>query len=320
MNNLNPKVSVIGCGNVGLRYAYGMLIKGTARALVLVDIDKERIKGEVSDISHGIPYGFPVKITAGDYPDIKNSDLVVITAGKKQKEGQSRMELAGENVKLFKKIIPDIVKFAPDAKILVVTNPVDVMSFAAYKFSGKPAREVIGSGTVLDSARFKFLLAEHCSIDARNIHAYVLGEHGDSEFPMWSRAMVGGVFFNEYCQHICTKRYKCRKEEEHDKIFQQVRGSAYEIIRRKGETSYGIGLAMVRITQAILNNQMAVLPVSSYIKGLFGLKECYISLPAVVGKEGVREIIYSQPDKKEEEQLNNSVAAIRETLKHTGLI
>ncbi|MCJ7645403.1 L-lactate dehydrogenase, partial [bacterium] len=177
---LKPKVSIIGCGNVGMRYAYALLLKGVVRQIVLVDVDRKRLEGEVMDLSHGAPYISPVEIIAGDYPDIKNSDLVVITAGRKNRPGQTRLDLAKDNVELYRKIIPEIVKYASYSILLIVTNPVDVLSYTAYKLSSKPANKVIGSGTVLDTARFRFLLGRQCEVDSRNIHAYILGEHGDS--------------------------------------------------------------------------------------------------------------------------------------------
>lgn len=318
MNDLKPKVSIIGCGNVGMRYAYALMIEGLARNIVLVDIDKRRLEAEVMDLSHGAPYISPVEIVAGDYPDIINSDLIVITAGKKQKPGQSRIELAKDNVSLYRKIIPEIIKYSPKSIFLIVTNPVDTLSYATYNFSGKPAKEVIGSGTVLDSARFRFLLAKHCKVDARNIHAYILGEHGDSEFAVWSKAMIGGVLIEDYCS-ICNDKHNCKMKEELNKIFLEVRDSAYRIIERKQETSYGIGLALVRITQAIINDENAILPVSSLVKGYLGIKDVYLSLPAVINKRGIREILKIELSDQEQKQLKDSAEAIRKVTKGVGL-
>jgi len=318
MNKLKPKVSIIGCGNVGMRYAYALMISGIARQIVLVDIDKKRLEGEVMDLSHGAPYISPVEIIAGDYKDLKDSDLVVITAGKKQKPNQSRIELAQDNVELFRQIIPKITKYAKNAIFLIVSNPVDILSYAAYKFSKKPAKEVIGSGTVLDTARFRFLLAKHCKIDPRNIHAYILGEHGDTEFAVWSRVMIGGVLFKDYC-YICKDKHICLKKEELNKIFIEVRDSAYKIIERKGETSYGIGLALLRITEAILNNENSILPVSSLIEGYFGIKDVYLSLPAVVNRGGVREILNIEFSSAEKRAFINSAQTLKTIIKKLKL-
>lgn len=319
MADLKPKVSIIGCGNVGMRYAYALMLRGVAREIVLVDVDKNRLEGEAMDLCHGAPYISPVEVIAGDYTDIKNSDLVVITAGKKQKLGQTRTDLVKDNVEIYRKIIPEILRFAPSSILLIVTNPVDVLSYAAYKFSSKPSKEVIGSGTVLDTARFRFLLAKHCKVDSRNIHAYILGEHGDTEFAVWSRAMIGGVLFKDYC-YICNNKYTCQhNDEELNKIFLEVRDSAYKIIERKQETSYGIGLALVRITEAIINDENAILPVSSLVEDYLGINDVYLSLPAVVNKEGIREVLKIELDPKEQSALKNSTEAIKKVIKEAGL-
>ncbi|MDH5175018.1 MAG: L-lactate dehydrogenase [Elusimicrobiota bacterium] len=318
MTDLKPKVSIIGCGSVGMRYAYALMLKGVVRQIVLVDVDRRRLEGEVMDLSHGAPYISPVEIIGGDYPDIRDSDLVVITAGKKHKPGQTRLDMAKDNAELYKKIIPEIVSHAPSAILLVVSNPVDVLSYAAYKLSGKPAKEVIGSGTVLDTARLRFLLSTHCQIDPRNVHAYILGEHGDSEFPVWSRAMIGGVLFKDYCL-ICKNASTCKHDEELDKIFIEVRDSAYRIVERKQETSYGIGLALVRITQAIMNDEKAVLPVSSLVQDYLGINDVYLSLPAVIDRKGVREVLKIELESEEKEAFKNSADAIKRVIKETGL-
>ena len=318
MADLKPKISIIGCGNVGMRYAYALIMKGGVRQLVLVDLDQKRLKGEVMDLSHGAPYISPVEIIAGDYSHIKNSDLVVITAGKKQKPDQTRLDLAKDNVELYRKIIPEIVKYASSAILLIVSNPVDVLSYAAYKFSSKPKEKVIGSGTVLDTARFRFLLSKHCNVDPRNIHAYILGEHGDSEFPVWSRAMIGGVLFKDYC-YICKKSATCQHDKELNKVFTEVKDSAYEIIERKQETSYGIGLALVRITQAIINDENAILPVSSLVENYLGIDDVYLSLPSVINKEGVREVLKIELNPQEKQAFKNSADAVKRVIRETGL-
>jgi L-lactate dehydrogenase len=318
MADLKPKVSIIGCGNVGMRYAYALLLKGAVRQIVLVDVDRKRLEGEVLDLSHGVPYVSPVEIIAGDYSDIRNSELVVITAGKKHRPDQTRLDLAKDNVGLYRKIIPEILKYASSSILLVVSNPVDILSYAAYKLSSKPAKEVIGSGTVLDTARFRSLLSRHCEVDSRNIHAYILGEHGDSEFPIWSRAMIGGVLFKDYCP-ICKKSSTCQCDKELDNIFVEVRDSAYKIIERKQETSYGIGLALVRITQAIINDEKAILPVSSLVEDYLGMNDVYLSLPAVVDKQGIREVLKIELDPQEKQALKKSVDAVKRVIKETGL-
>lgn len=318
MQALKPKISIIGCGNVGMRYAYALVIKGLAREIILVDRDLKKTQGEATDLSHGAPFVSPVEIRAGDYAETADSDIVVVTAGSKQKPGQTRVELVKDNAEIFKKIIPQLVKYAPKALIVVVSNPVDVLSYVAFKISGKPSSEVIGSGTVLDSSRFRMELAKHCAIDPHNIHAYILGEHGDSEFPVWSKAMIGGMLFADYCP-LCAHKNGCDHERVLDRIFTDVRDSAYKIIELKGETSYGIGLAASRITQAILRDENAILPVSSLVNGYFGIQDVYLSLPAVVNREGVREILRIGLNEDEERQFRASADAVKKVIKETGI-
>lgn len=312
---LKPKVAIVGAGNVGIRYAYCAIIKGLTRSIVIVDIDKKRAEGEAMDLSHGMPYVSPVEIYAGGYPDVKGSDLIVITAGRKQRLGQTRLALAKDNVEIFKDIIPRINRYAPGAIILVVTNPVDVLSYAAYKISQKSHHKIIGSGTVLDSARLRFLISKHCNIDARSIHAYILGEHGDSEFPVWSRAMIGGVLFNDYCP-TCNK---CEHRKMLPSIFEEVRGSAYKIIERKAETSYGIGLALARITEAILKDENSILPVSCFVEDFYGINDVYMGLPAVVNKSGASKRIAITLNKEEQKLLRASADKIKSVIKEAGL-
>jgi L-lactate dehydrogenase len=318
MTMMRPKVTIIGGGNVGMRYAYALMIKGLARQIVFIDPDRKKLEGEVMDLSHGAPYLSPVDVLAGEYPDIRDSDLVVFTAGKRQKPGQSRIDLVRDNVDLFRSIIPEVMKHAPSAIFLVVSNPVDILAYAAYKISGKPVKEVIGSGTVLDSARFRYLLARKCFVDPRNIHAYILGEHGDTEFAAWSRATIGGILFKEYCP-VCRKRDRCEHGTVMQDIFAEVRDSAYKIIEKKGETSYAIGLAAVRITQAILDDENAILPVSSLVQGYLGIQDVYLSLPAVLNRSGIREIFPIMLSREEEEAMRRSAEALKQTIQQVGI-
>jgi L-lactate dehydrogenase len=312
---LKPKVSIIGAGNVGMRYAYSLMIAGLTRSIVIVDLDKKRAQGEVLDLASGLPYTSPVEIVCGSYHDLTDSDLVVITAGAKQKPGQSRLELLKDNITVFKEIIPKIIRYAGQAVLLIVTNPVDVLTYAAYKISAKPASRVIGSGTVLDTARLRFLLSEHCRVDARNIHAYILGEHGDSEFAVWSRALVGGMLIKDYCP-LCKK---CNPKDTLNKIFEEVKGLAYKIIERKGETSYGIGLAVTRISEAILKDENSVLPVSCLAQDYYGVNDVYLGLPAVINKKGVREILKIELNSEELSCLKKSAEVLKSVIKQTGL-
>ncbi|MDR0398250.1 MAG: L-lactate dehydrogenase [Endomicrobium sp.] len=314
MLKLSPKVCIVGCGNVGMRYAYSMMIGGVAREMVLVDYNKNKAEGEAMDLSHGAPFVSPIKIYAGDYKDSANSDLVVITAGRGQKQGETRIDLIKGNAEIFKTIIPEIVKYSPKAIILVATNPVDILSYITYKISGKPSREIIGSGTVLDTARFRYLISKELNVDSRNIHASIFGEHGDSEFPMWSKAVVGDIFFRDYFE----TQNKEKGEQKLKEIFEDVRDSAYEIIEKKGETSYGIGLSLTKISKAILKDQNSVLPVSSLLEDYYGINDVYLSVPAIVHKNGIRQVMKIDFDKEELKALQNSAAKIKEVIKASG--
>ncbi|MDR1244497.1 MAG: L-lactate dehydrogenase [Endomicrobium sp.] len=314
MLKLSPKVCIVGCGNVGMRYAYSMMIGGVAREMVLVDYNKNKAKGEAMDLSHGAPFVSPIKIYAGDYKDSANSDLVVITAGRRQKQGETRIDLIKGNAEIFKTIIPEIVKYSPKAIILVATNPVDILSYITYRISGKPSREIIGSGTVLDTARFRYLISKELNVDSRNIHASIFGEHGDSEFPMWSKAVIGDIFFRDYFE----AQNKEKGEQKLKEIFEDVRDSAYEIIEKKGETSYGIGLSLTKISKAILKDQNSVLLVSSLLEDYYGINDVYLSVPAIVHKNGIRQVMKIDFDKEELKALQNSAAKIKEVIKASG--
>jgi len=314
MLKLSPKVCIVGCGNVGMRYAYSMMIGGVAREIALVDYNRKKAEGEAMDLSHGAPFVSPVKIYAGDYPDATNSDLAVITAGRGQKPGETRTDLIKGNAEIFKTIVPEIVKYSPKAIILVATNPVDILSYITYKISGKPSREVIGSGTVLDTARFRYLISKELNLDSRNIHASIFGEHGDSEFPMWSKAVIGDIFFRDYFE----AQNKEKGEQKLKEIFEDVRDSAYEIIEKKGETSYGIGLSLTKISKAILRDQNSVLPVSSLLEDYYGVNDVYLSVPAVVHKHGIRQVMKVEFDKDELTALKVSADKIKSIIKDCG--
>lgn len=315
---LKPKISIIGCGNVGTRYAYALMLRGLARSIVITDINAEKLEGEVMDLSHSTPYiSSPVEVVAGDYPDTRDSDLIVLTAGAKQEPGQNRLDLVSSNIKIFRKIIPEIMKYSPDSVILVATNPVDILSYAACRISGKNPGTVIGSGTVLDTARFRYLLGTHCNVAPRNVHAYILGEHGDTEFPVWSRVMIGGILLKDYCP-FCGRHEQCEADRELESIFTDVKNSAYEIIDRKGETSYGIGLAMARITSALVNNENSILPVSVLVDDFIGVNDVYLSLPSVLNNSGVRQVLPVKLNGAEKERFRHSAGTLKEILKKSG--
>lgn len=320
MNNkpLRPKISIIGAGNVGVRFAYALMIKGLARQIVMYDINRKRLEGEVMDLAFGEPFVKPVEIIAGEYSDMKDSDIVVITAGLAQKAGQTRLDLVKANVDLLKKIIPPVMEHTPESILMLVSNPVDILSYAAYKISGKPAHQVIGSGTVLDTARFRSLLARKFQVDSRNIHAYILGEHGDSEFAVWSQAIIGAVPLRNYCRMSGRQCGKTCPEGCMD-ILDDVKNSAYEIIERKGETSYAIGLGAVRISQAIIGNENSILPVSALVQDYMGINDLYLSLPAIVNGQGIREILKLDLNDEERNDFLKSAHTLKEVIKEVGI-
>mgnify|MGYP001360996972 FL=1 len=237
----NGKIAVVGAGYVGATFAYALMISGLASHIVLIDANHERAEGEAMDLNHGASFARPVAIHVGDYPDCAGAEIVVITAGTAQQPGESRLALVQRNLAVYRQIIKKIILYAEEAVLLIVTNPVDVMSYAAWKLSGFPSRRVIGSGTVLDTSRLRYLLSQHCRVDVKNVHAYIIGEHGDSEVPVWSLANVAGMRFEQYCIS-CERR--CDRQER-EGIFSMVKESAYEVISRKGATYYAVGLAQI---------------------------------------------------------------------------
>jgi L-lactate dehydrogenase len=303
------KVVVIGAGAVGATYIYALLQTGTAEEIALIDLDKGRVEGEIMDLSHGLQFIPPVHIKAGEYEDCADASMIVITAGAKQSPGQSRADLIRKNARIVGTICDQISRSASEAVVVMVTNPVDALTQVAIERLGWPRQRVIGSGTVLDTARFKFMLSRHCGIDARNIHAYIIGEHGDSEVAAWSLSHIAGVSVENYCR-ICGV---CDYKEHHKHIAEQVRDSAYHIIDYKGSTYYGIGLSLVRISGAILRNENSVLTVSTLLQGEYGIRDVCLSVPCVVGEHGVVRIIDARLSPNEQEALNRSAQAIATT-------
>ncbi len=308
------KVAIIGAGMVGSSFAYALMISGLVSEIVILDVNKDRLEGEVMDLNHGMPFVRPAVIRSGDYPDLKGADLVVITAGVAQKVGETRLELVHRNIAVFREIIPKVAEHAAGAVLLVATNPVDVMTYVTYKLSGFDKRRVIGSGTVLDTARFRYLLSRHCQVDPANVHAYILGEHGDSEVPIWSLANIAGIRFTDYCP-VCGRDCGPIKKEE---IFDEVKNAAYKVIKGKGATYYGIGLAMVNIAESILRDEHSVLTVSSFMEGEYGLEDLCLSLPSVVARQGVVKKIRLELTPEEEGLLRRSGEVIRGVLSEAG--
>ncbi len=313
MTTKNRKVFILGAGAVGTTYAYALMHTGLAGEIVLADIDKERVKGEVMDLSHGLPFVPPVEIRSGDYEDCADADIIVITAGAKQKPGESRLELVKRNTDIIKDISGKIKDNTDETVVVMVTNPVDILTYVAIKELNWQRGMVMGSGTVLDTSRFRYMLSEHCDIDARNVHAYILGEHGDSEIAAWSMAHIAGVAMNEYCPR-CGK---CDSKEERAKIVEAVRDSAYHIIDYKGSTFYAIGLSLVRITGAVLRNENSVLTVSTLLQGEYGLDDICLSVPCVLGKDGINDILHSDLPENEQKGLQNSADSLKNILNQT---
>ena len=305
------KISVIGAGFVGSAFAYCLMISGLSSEIVLVDVNFKKAEGEALDLSHGVPFVRPVVVRAGKMEDIEGSDLVVITAGAAQKPGETRLDLVSRNAAIFKGLIPEVVKYAPDSIILVVTNPVDIMTYIALKFSGFPKNRVLGSGTALDTARFRYLLSKHCNVSARNVHAYIIGEHGDSEVAVWSLANIAGMRLAEYCP-LCEKA--CRPEFR-EELLDDVRRAAYEVIDRKGATYWAIGLAMTEIVGAILRNENVVMTVSCLLDGYYGVDDVCLSVPAVLNRTGVVHPVLIQLNEEEQEAFRNSARIIKGVLK-----
>jgi len=309
--NPGRKVVVVGAGNVGATFCFALAQSGLADEIVLVDRNTDLAKGQALDLAHGQPFFPAVAIRAGDAADYADAGVVVVTAGAAQKPGETRLQLLQKNAAIMSSIVGDIVAQQSQGVILVVSNPVDVLTHVALKRSGWERGRVIGSGTVLDSARFRYLLGEHCGVDVHNVHAYMLGEHGDSEFAAWSMTHVAGMPMAAYCP-LCRR---CEDwEAEKQKIAQRVRDSAYHIIDYKGSTYFGVGMALVRIVGAILRGESSVLTVSTRLDGEFGLRDVCLSVPCVVGRRGVSRILETQLTEPERQALSVSADVLKQAL------
>ena len=309
----NGKVVLVGTGMVGMSMAYSMLNQGGVNELILIDIDKDKTKGEEMDLSHGLPYA-PQKmvIRAADYDECKDAQIVVITAGVAQKPGQTRLELAEVNAKIMKQITESIMASGFNGIIIVASNPVDLMTYVVSEVSGLPKNKVIGSGTVLDTARLRYIMADYLKISSKNIHAYIMGEHGDSSFVPWKHAYVG-----------CKRIEDIMKDNHHpmqdlEKIHKDVVDAAYEIIEKKRATYYGIGMALNRLVKAVLNNENSILTVSTYLKdGQYGQDDIYIGVPAIINSTGVRELLELDLSEEEQKKLNESCRVLKEMRKNS---
>ena len=302
------RVVIVGVGNVGASFAYALLLSGLAAEIVLIDSNRDRAEGEAMDLNHTIPFAHSARVWAGDYADCAGAAVTVVTAGSNQRPGETRLELVTRNAAIFGSIIPEVAGPNPDGIILVAANPVDVLTYTALRLSGLPPERVVGSGTTLDTARFRYLISRHFGVDARSVHAYIIGEHGDSEVPVWSLANIAGLRLQEYCEVSGTRL----DEADRKALYEQTRDAAYEIIRRKGATYYAIGAGLVRIVEAILRNQRTVLTVSSVIDGYYGLSDVAFSLPTVIDRGGVEQVIRLRLSEEEEAGLLRSAAVLRE--------
>lgn len=317
MTEINSrKIAIIGCGFVGSACAFALMQSGLFSEMVLIDSNEKRAEGEALDISHGLPFSKPMQIYSGTYDDITDAGIIAITAGAGQKPGESRLELVHKNVEIFKSIIPEISKRNYKGILLIVSNPVDIMTYTALKLSGLPSNQVFGSGTVLDTARLKYLLGEHLGVDARSVHAFILGEHGDSEIAAFSSANVSGIELKKFCDFACKtdKHEKAMKE-----IAEDVKLSAYEIIKKKGATYYGIAMSVRRICEAIILDQKSILPISCLQNGKNGIENVVLSMPMIVGKHGAERSVEISLSEEERRAIKSSADMLKGIIKTLDL-
>lgn len=308
-NNVN-RVALIGAGSVGSSYAFAMLNQAIAEEFVIIDLNEDKAMGDAMDLNHGKVFApNPTKTWYGQYEDCRDADIVCICAGANQKPGETRLDLVQKNLKIFHSIVTDVMQSGFNGIFLVATNPVDILTYATWKFSGLPKERVIGSGTILDSGRFRFLLGEYFDVAPGNIHANIIGEHGDTELPVWSHATVGGVPVLELIER--DPRYN---REDLDDIFTNVRDAAYHIIEKKGATYYGIAMGMTRITRAILQNENSILTVSAHLDGQYDANDVYIGVPAVINRQGIRNVVELKLNDTEQQQFTHSMMVLKDIL------
>ena len=312
---VNPrKAAVIGCGFVGSATAFTLMQSRLFSELVLLDVNMEKADGEAKDIAHGIPFAGQMKIYAGTYDDAADAAIIIITAGANQKPGETRLDLVQKNTAIYQSIIPEIVKRDFGGILLIVSNPVDILTYVALKLSGLPEKRVLGSGTVLDTARLKYALGEHLGVDSRSVHSFIIGEHGDSEIAAWSSTNVSGIPLNEFCE----MRGHFNHDAAMDAIAEKVKNSAYEIISKKQATYYGIAMSVKRICECIVRNERSILPVSAMMHGEYGIEDITLSMPAIVGIGGVETHVPIALSEEEAEKLVESAMNLKEVAK--GLI
>jgi L-lactate dehydrogenase len=309
------RVVVIGAGKVGATFAYALLFRGLAAEIVLIDANHARAEGEAMDINHAEPFTNPTRVWAGSYDDCAGAAIVVVAAGSGQKPGETRLDLVKKNSEIFAKIIPEVVRRNPDGILLIATNPVDVLTQVSQKLSGMPVNRVIGSGTILDTARFRHLLGKHFCVEPRSVHAYIIGEHGDSEVPVWSLANIAGLRLADYAELNGIPH----DQPALDDIFRQTRDAAYHIIERKGATYFAVAAGLMRIVEAILRDQRTVLSLSSLITDYYGIDKLCLSLPAVVGRNGIERVLRLHLNEVEEKGLRHSAEVLKKTAAVVGV-
>ena len=306
----NPaRVAIVGTGNVGATFAFALMLSGLAAEIVLIDVNRTRAEGEAMDLNHAVPFAQQTRIWAGDYVDCDGADVTVISAGMAQRPGESRIDLLRRNASVFAQIVPEVARHNPNGIILVATNPVDIMTHIAWRLSGLPASRVIGSGTILDTARFRYLLSQHFGVDPRSVHAYIIGEHGDSEVPVWSLANIAGMRLRDFTRANGMEW----NERAMEKIFHQTREAAYRIIDLKGATYYAVAAGLVRIVESILRNQRTVLSISSLVDGYSDVSDVCLSVPTVVDRGGVERVLQLELAPEEAEAFRRSGRFLKET-------
>lgn len=311
---LRGKVAVIGAGFVGSTTAYTIMLKGLFQEIVLIDINKDKAEGDALDMAHGVSFQKPVNIYSGDWQDCKGADIVIITAGVNQKVGETRIDLLKRNADIFKSIVDNVMKYASDDVILLtVTNPVDILTYITYKLSGLPKSQVIGSGTVLDTSRLKYLMSRHTGVDARSCHTYIIGEHGDSEVAAWSITNIAGMNMQRFFENFgkCT-------DSDLQKMYEEVKNSAYDIIKKKGATYYAIAAAVARIAECISGAENSILTVSAILNGEYGIEDIALSVPTQLSVNGVERILDVPFNEKELAGLRNSAKTLKDSLKSIG--
>ena len=304
------KAAMIGCGFVGSSSAFALMQSGIFSEMVMIDVNREKAEGEAMDIAHGLPFARPIRLYAGTYDDIVDAAIIIITAGANQKPDETRLDLIHKNVEIYKTIIPEIAKRNCEGMLLIVSNPVDILTYTALKLSGFPENRVLGSGTVLDTARLKYLIGEHLKVDNRSVHAFIIGEHGDSEVVAWSSANVSGVPLSE----MCEMRGHYKHKENTQEIAAAVKNSAYEIINRKHATYYGIAMSVKRICEVIMRDEKSILPVSHMIHGSYDIDGVALSMPAIVGAEGIESDVPINLNGEEALKLKESADSLKKIL------